>query len=64
MTHQIKIVAWSTNCGDGCCSDYGKRLIINNVIVDNDFYEGEDWLIDLLRALNIVDYEITIEDEE
>ena len=60
MKHQIKIVPWCTNCDDGFCNDYGSQLIINNVIVDDNFYDDEKWLNDFLKALNIVDYEITI----
>ena len=58
MKHIIKIVPWCTNCGDGCCIDYGNKLIINDVTVDNVFYEGEKFLIDILQALKITDYEI------
>lgn len=58
MKHIIKIVPWCKNCADGCCIDYGNQLIINDIVVDNVFYEGEKFLIDILKALKITDYEI------
>ena len=58
MKHKIKIVPWCKNCADGCRIDYGNHLIINDIVIDNVFYEGEKFLIDILKALKITDYEI------
>ena len=63
MRHIIKLVYWNEKCGDGCCDHFGTRLIINDFIVDNDFYEGEEFLIDIIKALSITEYEIIYEDD-
>jgi hypothetical protein len=62
MKHIIKLIRWSTNCGDGCCTDWGTRLVINNEIVTNDFFYHVDLLEDMVKALGINDYEIMEED--
>lgn len=63
MKDIIKLINWHTRCGDGCCDDYGTRLIINDVIVDNDFFEGEKFIVDIMKSLGIVDYEIIYGDD-
>lgn len=31
--HDIKYESWDWECGDGCCSDYGMNLYINDYLV-------------------------------
>jgi hypothetical protein len=65
MKHNIELIAWSTSCGEeGCCNDYGTRLIVNNEIVAHDFGYDEDLIADFLKALGITEFEITREGAE
>jgi hypothetical protein len=64
MKHIIKLIRWSTTYGDGCCDDWGTRLVINDQIVSNDFLYNVEIVEDIIKALGIIDYEITEEDAE
>ncbi len=63
MKHTIELRSWSSECGDGCCSDYGQTLTVNGQEIDDRFVYCEDFIEHFLKALGITDYEILCEED-
>lgn len=62
--HLIELRSWN-NCSLGCCFDDIKiRLVINGEVIDHDFWEEQEYLMRILKALNITEYEIWEGDAE
>ncbi len=36
---KIELINWDYKCADGCCTDYGTKIIVNGVEAENS-YEG------------------------
>lgn len=51
----IRLIDWWDNdiCGDGCCGDWGTRLIVNDVEVTPYFQISAEQIAILLEALGI-----------
>ncbi len=58
--HEIVLQEWSYECGDRCCSDYGWYLFINGVEIDRYFPYDEEYIVAMLKALGITEYEIDV----
>jgi hypothetical protein len=51
--HTIELEDWTYSCGDGCCSDFGTRLVVNGEEL-TDYFEGtSDEIIGLLKSLGV-----------
>jgi hypothetical protein len=60
--NKIVIRDWSYTCGDGCCYDYGREIIVNDGDpISCDSLDVEE-LKEILTALNI-EYEIEYVDD-
>jgi hypothetical protein len=49
---EIEYQSWNYECGDGCCSDYGTRLIVNGYIIA-EYAESNGGVFELLQLLRI-----------
>ena len=55
---EIEYQSWDWECGDGCCSDYGTRLIVNGCHIAEyaDSNGGVAELLQFLRIPNTIEY--------
>ena len=51
----IEIRSWDWNCADGCCSDYGISLTVNDYLVTNtlDVYNSLETIFNFLGMENV-----------
>ena len=61
MKYKIAIKAYSYECGDGCCSEYGHEYYVNGEFVHRSACEDSGWLA-VLKHLGI-DAELTGQNE-
>lgn len=33
----IELKDWDYHCADGCCSEYGTKIIVNGVVCENEY---------------------------
>lgn len=52
--NKIELVHWDYTCGDGCCTDYGLKLVLNGEVLDSYFCNNtESGIKALLDKLNV-----------
>ena len=65
---KITLEDWDYTCGDGCCTDYGTKLYLNDKLLEhpnpeqwNNNYVGGDVGIALRAVLKELGYEVEVE---
>lgn len=56
---KIKIEDWDYHCSDGCCSEYGTQIMVNDVVVSDGYCDAS---IALEKVLTHLGYDVEIED--
>lgn len=66
---KITFENWNYTCGDGCCTDYGTKLYLNdkelehpNTDIQDNSYVGEDVQTALHAVLKELGYEVEFKD--
>ena len=69
MKLKITLQDWDSHCGDGCCSDYGTIIYLNDEPLDHpdddtmtNAYVGMQVSIALKAVLKKLGYEVEIEE--
>lgn len=57
---KIKLTEYSNSCIDGCCTDYGIRIIVNGVEMP---FDSTDITTILRQVLEYLGYEVKIDYE-
>jgi hypothetical protein len=65
---KITLESWDYTCGDGCCTDYGTKLYLNDKELEhpdpeqwNNNYLGDDVETSLHAVLKELGYEVEFE---
>lgn len=65
---KIKLEGWDYTCSDGCCTDYGTKLYLNDKLLEhpdpeqwNNNYVGDDVEMSLRAVLKELGYEVEFE---
>lgn len=65
---KIELQGWDYTCGDGCCTDFGTRIILNGEELEHpdeeqfdNGYLGTDVETALLSVLKKLGYDVEIE---
>lgn len=63
----VRLIAWDYTCADGCCDDYGTRLVVNGEEITKYFSpENGNFASDiaaLLQKVGAQDTQVIPEDE-
>ena len=66
---KIKLVEWVSHCSDGCCSDYGVQIYLNDELLEHpedeiisNAYIGLQVSTSLKAVLKKLGYEVEIEE--